>query len=123
DATPLEIFFKGNRPFAAGALLLMLEAIPSLGLFIALREGGGVWMVFALVLMGGALLPPVGVFLGQRWGYVLGQYVVWGTLVGLILRVLDVGVAPIFLATAVVLGVLLRALSPPAPGADASRRA
>jgi len=121
DATPLEIFFKGNRPLAAGALLLLLEAIPATGLFLALREGGGIWMVFALVLMGGGLLPPVGVFLGQRWGYVLGQYVVWGTLVGLILRVLHTGFTPIFLAPAVVLGVLLVSLSPPRTSGETKR--
>jgi signal peptidase I len=113
DSTPLEVFFKGNRPLAAGALLILLQLVPSVGLFLALREGGGVWMVFALVLMGGALLPPLGVFLGQRWGYVLGQYVVWATLVGLVLRVLHTGFVPIYLAPAVVLGVLLVSLSPP----------
>jgi signal peptidase I len=113
DSTPLEVFFKGNRPLAAGALLVLLQVVPAVGLFLSLREGGGVWTVFALVLMGSALLPPVGVFLGQRWGYVLGQYVVWGTLVGLILRVLHTGFTPVFLAPAVVLGVLLVALSPP----------
>jgi signal peptidase I len=113
DSTPLEVFFKGNRPLAAGVLLILLQAVPVVGLVLALREGGGVWMTFALVLMGGALLPPLGVFLGQRWGYVLGQYVVWATLVGLILRVLHTGFTPVFLAPAVVLGVLLVSLSPP----------
>jgi signal peptidase I len=113
DSPPLEVFFKGNRPLAAGALLLLLQAVPAVGLFLALREGGGVWMVFALVLMGGSLLPPLGVFLGQRWGYLLGQYVVWATLVGVILRVLHTGFTPVFLAPAMLLGVLLVSLSPP----------
>ena len=72
DSTPLEVFFKGKRQLAAAALLVLLQAVPAVGLVLALREGGGVWLVFALVLMGGALLPPLGVFLGQRWGYVLG---------------------------------------------------
>jgi signal peptidase I len=113
DATPLEVFFKGNRPLAAGALFVLLELVPAVGLVLSLRDGGGVWMVMALVLMGGALLPPLGVFLGRRWGYVLGQYVVWGTLVGLLLRVLQNGFAPVYLAPAVVLGMLLVSLSPP----------
>jgi signal peptidase I len=113
DSTPLEVFFKGNRQLAAAALLILLQAVPAVGLVLSLREGGGVWMVFALVLMGGALLPPLGVFLGQRWGYILGQYVVWGTLVGVVLRVLHSGFTPVFLAPAVVLGVLLVSLSPP----------
>lgn len=113
DATPLEVFFKGNRPLAAGVLLLFLLIIPSTGLALALREGGGVWLVLALILMGGAILPPVGVLLGQRWGYILGQYVVWATLVGLILRALQLGFTPIYLGPAVLLGVLLVSLSPP----------
>ena len=121
DATPLEVFFKGNRPLAAVALFALLEAVPVVGLVLALREGGGIWMVFALVLMAGGLLPPLGVFLGQRWGYVLGQYVVWGTLVALILRVLHTGFTPVFLAPAVVLGVLLVSLSPPRPSGESKR--
>ena len=38
DATPLEAFFKGNRPLAAVSLFLLLEAVPVIGLVIALRE-------------------------------------------------------------------------------------
>jgi signal peptidase I len=71
--------------------------------------------------MAGGLLPPVGVFLGQRWGYVLGQYVVWGTLVALLLRVLHTGFTPVFLAPAVLLGVLLVSLSPPRTSGEAKR--
>jgi len=121
DATPLEVVFKGNRPLAAGALLLMLQAAPVAGLFLSLREGGGVWMIFALVLMGGGLLPPVGVFLGQRWGYLLGQYVAWGTLVGVILRVLHSGFSPLYLIPGALVGVLLVSLSPPRTPGDTRR--
>jgi signal peptidase I len=121
DVPPLETFFKGNRPLTAAALILLLEAVPVAGLVIAMREGGGVWMVFASVLMAGALLPPVGVFLGQKWGFLLGQYVVWGSLVGVILRVLHTGFAPLYLAPAVLLGVLLVALSTPRAAAETRR--
>lgn len=113
DAPPLETFFKGNRPLAAAALLLLLEAVPAVGLFLAIREGGGVWQVFSIILMAGAVLPPVGVALGQRWGYLLGQYVVWGSLVGVVLRVLAMGFTPVYLVPAVLLGVLLVSVSPP----------
>ena len=113
DATPLEIFFKGNRALAAAALIVLLEAVPAAGMVSSLREGGGVWTVFSAVLMFGAALPPVGVFLGQRWGYILGQYVVWASLAGVFLRVLHTGFTMLFLLPAMLLGVLLVSLSPP----------
>jgi signal peptidase I len=121
DTPPLEKVFKGNRPLAAGVLLLLLEIVPAAGMVVALREEVGVWIVFCSVLVGGALIPPIGVFLGQRWGYALGQYVVWGSLVGVVLRVLHTGFSPIFLVPAVLLGVLLVALSAP-KGAGETRR-
>lgn len=113
DAPPLEAVFKGNRSAAAGSLLLLLEIVPLAGLTVALRESVGLWIVFTAVLAGGALIPPIGVGLGQRWGYALGQYVVWGSLVGVILRVLHTGFSLIYLPPAVLLGVLLVALSTP----------
>ena len=112
-ATPLETVFKGNRALAAGALLLLLQAVPVAGLVVSLRENNSVWTVFAAVLMAGGLLPPVGVFLGQRWGYILGQYVAWGCFIGIVLRVLHGGFTPVYLGPAVLIGVLLVALSPP----------
>src|SRR6185295_3293100 len=121
DAPPLETFFKGNRPLAAVVLLLFLLAVPVAGLVIAQREGGGVWHVFSIILMAGALLPPVGVGLGRRWGYILGQYVVWGSLVGVVLRVLATGFTPVYLAPAVLLGVLLVSVSPPRRAAETRR--
>jgi signal peptidase I len=121
DGTPLEAFFKGNRSLAAAALFLLLQAVPVAGLVISLKEGGGVWMVMTVILMAGALLPPLGVALGQRWGYVLGQYVVWGSMVGVVLRVLQTGFTPLFLLPAVLLGVLLVALSPPRTAGETRR--
>ena len=41
---------------------------------------------------------PVGVFVGQRWGYILGQYVAWGCFIGIVLRVLHGGFTPVYLA-------------------------
>jgi signal peptidase I len=111
DAPPLEAVFKGNLKAAAASLFLLLEVVPVAGLVVALREGVGVWMVFCLALILGGTLPPVGVLLGKRWGYALGQYVVWGSLVGVILRVLHSGFSLIYLPPAMVLGVLLVALS------------
>ena len=111
--TPLETVFKGNRILAAGALLLLIQAVPIAGLLVSLRENNGIWTVFACVLMAGGLLPPVGVFLGQRWGYILGQYVAWGSFIGIVLRVLHNGFTPVYLGPAVLIGVLLVALSPP----------
>jgi signal peptidase I len=122
DATPLEVFFKGNRPLMAAAMFALLEAVPVAGLVVALRENADVWLVFAGALMAGALLPPVGVFLGQKWGFVLGQYVVWGSLVGVILRVLHTGFNMIYLAPAIVLGVILVALSAPRSSSGESSR-
>jgi signal peptidase I len=113
DATPLEALFKGRRGAVAAALLFLLEIVPLAGLTVALREGVGVWIVFSAVLVGGALVPPVVIGLGQRWGYALGQYVVWGSLVGVILRVLHTGFSFFFLPPAMLLGVLLVALSAP----------
>jgi signal peptidase I len=113
DAPPLEVVFKGNRPLLAVAMLLLLEAVPVAGLVVALRESGDVWLVFAATLMAGALLPPVGAFLGRKWGFVLGQYVAWGSLVGVFLRVLHTGFSMIYLAPAVLLGVILVSLSAP----------
>jgi signal peptidase I len=120
-ATPLETVFKGNRPLAAAALLILLQAVPVLGLLVSLRENNGVWTVFAAVLMAGGLLPPIGVFLGQRWGYILGQYVAWGSFIGIVLRVLHGGFTPVYLGPAVLIGVLLVALSPPRTPGDARR--
>jgi signal peptidase I len=122
DAPPLETFFKGNRALAAGTLFLLLEAVPALGLVLALREGGGVWLGASMLLMIGAFLPPAGVVLGQRWGYLLGQYVVWGSLGGVVLRALQFGFTPVYLGPAVLLGVLLVAVSAPRSAGD-SRRA
>ncbi|HZE98178.1 MAG TPA: signal peptidase I [Planctomycetota bacterium] len=113
DAPPLETLFKGNRPAAAAALLILLELVPAAGLIVALREGVGIWIIFTCVLAGGGLVPPVGVAMGRRWGYALGQYVVWGSLVGVVLRVLHSGFTLIYLPPAMLLGVLLVALSPP----------
>jgi signal peptidase I len=113
DATPLEALFKGRRGISAVALLVLLEIVPLAGLTVALREGVGIWIVFTAVLASGALVPPLGVGLGQRWGYALGQYVVWGSLVGVILRVLHAGFSFVFLPPAMLLGVLLVALSTP----------
>jgi len=121
-ATPLETVFKGNRVLAAGALLLLLQAVPVAGLFVSLRENNSVWTVFAAVLMAGGLLPPVGVFLGQRWGYILGQYVAWGSFIGIVLRVLHGGFTPVYLGPAVLIGVLLVALSPPRTPGDSRRQ-
>jgi signal peptidase I len=120
-ATPLETVFKGNRLLAAGALLLLLEAVPIVGLVVALRENNSVWTVFACVLMAGGLLPPVGVLAGQRWGYLLGQYVAWGCFIGIVLRVLHGGFTPVYLAPAALIGVLLVALSPPRAPGDSRR--
>lgn len=113
DATPLEAVLKGRRGAIAGALLVLLEIVPIAGLAVALREGVGVWIVFSAVLAGGALVPPIGVGLGQRWGYALGQYVVWGSLGGIVLRVLHTGFSFVYLPPAMLLGVLLVALSAP----------
>jgi len=121
DATPLEVFFKGNRPLMATAMVLLLEAVPVAGLVVALRENADVWLVFAGALIAGALLPPVGVLLGQKWGFLLGQYVAWGSLVGVILRVLHTGFNLIYLAPAVLLGVILVALSPPRSAGESRR--
>lgn len=124
DAAPLEAVFKGNLRAAAACLFVLLELVPSAGLVVALREGGGIWAIFCLVLMAGGFIPPAGVLLGQRWGYALGQYVVWGSLVGVILRVLHAGFSLVYLPAAMVLGVLLVALSTPkgssggGPGAE-----
>jgi signal peptidase I len=120
-ATPLETVFKGNRVLAAGALLILLQAVPIAGLIVSFREGNSVWTVFAAVLIAGGLLPPVGVFLGQRWGYILGQYVAWGSFIGIVLRVLHGGFTPVYLGPAVLIGVLLVALSPPRTPGDARR--
>ncbi|MBI3856630.1 MAG: signal peptidase I [Planctomycetes bacterium] len=120
-ATPLETIFKGNRGFAAAALFFALEAVPSAGLVLSLREPGGVWTVFAVVLMAGAFFPPVGVMLGQKWGYLLGQYVAWGGLVGVVLRVLQYGFTPVYLLPAALVGMLLVALSPPRTPGDVRR--
>jgi signal peptidase I len=111
DLPPLEAVFKGNLRAAAASLFLLLELVPAAGMVVALREGVGVWIVFCFVLMLGGFLPPVGVLLGKRWGYALGQYVVWGSLVGVILRVLHTGFSLIYLPPAMVLGILLVALS------------
>ena len=113
DATPLEVLFKGRRQVAAGALLLLLEIIPLAGLVVALREGAGVWVVLTSVLTAGAVIPAIGVGLGQRWGYALGQYVVWASLGGIVLRALYSGFSLIYLPPAMLLGVLLVALSTP----------
>ncbi len=113
DATPLEVLFKGRRQVAAGALLILLEIIPLAGLLVAFREGAGVWIVLTSVLAAGALFPAIGVGLGQRWGYALGQYVVWASLGGIVLRALYAGFSLIYLAPAMLLGVLLVALSTP----------
>jgi signal peptidase I len=121
DATPLEVLLKGNRPLMAGAMLLLLEAVPVAGLVVALRESGDVWLVFAGALMAGALLPPIGVFLGQKWGFVLGQYVAWGSLVGVVLRVLHTGFSMVYLAPAVLLGVILVSLSAPRSAGEPRR--
>ena len=121
-ATPLETVFKGNRALAALALFLLLQAVPVAGLVVSLRENNGVWLTFACVLIAGALMPPVGVFLGHRWGYVLGQYVAWGSFIGLVLRVLHGGFMPVYLAPAVLIGVLLVALSPPRPPGEGRKQ-
>lgn len=121
DAPPLESLFKGNLRAAAASLLLLLEIVPVAGLIVALREGGGVWPVFCMVLIAGGLIPPVGVLLGQRWGYALGQYVVWGSLVGVILRVLHAGFSFVYLPPAMILGVLLVALSTPRASGGTAR--
>ncbi len=113
DAPPLEAVFRGNLRTAAVSLFLLLEIVPAAGLIVALREGVGVWIVFCIVLVFGGLLPPVGVLFGKRWGYALGQYVVWGSLVGVILRVLHTGFSLIYLPPAMILGILLVALSTP----------
>ncbi|MBV8881249.1 MAG: S26 family signal peptidase, partial [Planctomycetaceae bacterium] len=113
DVPPIEALFKANRSAAAGALLILLELVPLAGLAVAVREGVGVWIVLCSVLAAGALMPPIGVGLGQRWGYALGQYVVWGSLVGVILRVLHAGFSLVYLPPAMLLGVLLVALSTP----------
>ncbi|HLY11073.1 MAG TPA: signal peptidase I [Planctomycetota bacterium] len=122
DATPLEALLKGRRGPLAGALLVLLEIVPLAGLTVALREGVGVWIVFASVLAGGALVPPLVVGMGQRWGYALGQYVVWGSLVGVVLRVLHTGFSFIYLPPAMLLGVLLVALSTPKGSGGGSSR-
>jgi len=112
DPTPLEALFHGRRT-AAAVLGLLLEVVPIAGLLVALREGTGVWIVLTLVLAGGALVPPIAVGLGQRWGYALGQYVVWGSLGGIVLRALHTGFTLLYLPPAMLLGVLLVALSTP----------
>ncbi|HEV3029482.1 MAG TPA: hypothetical protein VG457_18025, partial [Planctomycetota bacterium] len=88
DATPLEALFRGRREAAAAVLGLLLEVVPIVGLLVAFREGAGVWIVLTSVLAAGALIPPIAVGLGQRWGYALGQYIVWGSLGGIVLRAL-----------------------------------
>jgi signal peptidase I len=122
DATPLEAVFKGRHGAIAIALLVLLEIVPLAGLAVALREGVGVWIVFTAVLAGGALVPPIGVAFGQRWGYALGQYVVWGSLGGIVLRVLHSGFTFIYLPPAMLLGVLLVALSTPKGAGGGSTR-
>jgi len=121
DATPLEAAFKGNLRAAAASVLVLLEIVPIAGLVVALREGVGVWILFCVLLIVGGLLPPVGILLGRRWGYALGQYVVWGSLVGVVLRVLHSGFTLIYLPPAMLLGILLVALSPPRSPAKGSR--
>ena len=122
NATPLEALFKGRRGPAALTLLALLEIVPLAGLAVALREGVGVWIVFSAVLAGGALIPPLGVGLGHRWGYALGQYVVGATLGGVFLRVLHTGFTFIYLPPAMLLGVLLVALSAPKGSGGAAAR-
>lgn len=113
DATPLELFFKGNRLQAAGVLFVLLEAVPLAGLVLSLREGGDIWTIMSAMLLAGGLLPPLGVALGHRWAYLLGQYLVWGSFGGVILRVLQNGFTLVYLVPGMLLGVLLVALSPP----------
>src|SRR5579859_793124 len=114
DATPLETLFRGRSPaVAAAALLALLEIVPLAGLVVAIREGASVWMVLTSVLASVALLPPLATSLGQRWGYALGQYVVWGSLGGIVLRTLHTGFSLLYLPPAMLLGVLLVALSTP----------
>lgn len=113
DLPPLEALFKGNRNAASAALLILLEIVPVAGLIVALREHTGVWVVLTAVLAGGALIPSMAVALGQRWGYQLAQYVVWASLVGIILRLLHVGFTLIYIPPAMMLGVLLVALGSP----------
>ncbi len=113
DAPPLEVLLKGNRNLASAALLLLLEIVPIAGLVLALREHAGVWIVLASVLAGGALVPPLAVALGQRWGYTLGQYVVWASLVGIALRLLHLGFSLLYIPPAMLLGVLLVSLGTP----------
>ena len=110
---PLEALFRGNKNAASAALLLLLEIVPVAGLVVALREHAGVWVVLTSVLAAGAVIPSIAVALGQRWGYMLGQYVVWGSLVGIVLRLLHVGFSIIYIPPAMLLGVVLVALGSP----------
>lgn len=89
--SPLLALYEKSPVLLALLALAALEIVPLAGLYVSYKDGWDAWATPAAVLAVAALIPPVGIALGQAWGFSAASYVSWFGIVLIALRSMTVG--------------------------------